>query len=30
MIVSRNTYTLDSDLSGGKSFPTFEQPGPDG
>ena len=25
----RNTYWLDSDLSGGYRYPTFEQPGPD-
>ena len=25
----RNTYQLDSDLSGGQRYPTFEQPGPD-
>ena len=24
-----NTYPLDSDLSGGQSYPTFEQPGPE-
>ena len=24
-----NTYPLDSDLSGGYRYPTFEQPGPD-
>ena len=24
----RNTYQLDSDLSGGYRYPTFEQPGP--
>ena len=24
-----NTYRLDSDLSGGKSYPAFAQPGPD-
>ena len=23
-----NTYPLDSDLSGGKRYPAFEQPGP--
>ena len=28
-IVSRNTYPLDSDLSGGyECYPAFEQPGP--
>ena len=27
-IVSRNTYLLDSDLSGGECYPAFEQPGP--
>ena len=27
VIVSINTYPLDSDLSGGKHYPTFEQPG---
>ena len=26
---SPNTYPLDSDLSGGERYPTFEQPGPD-
>ena len=25
----RNTYPLESDLSGGYRYPTFEQPGPD-
>ena len=25
----KNTYPLDSDLSGGSRFPPFEQPGPD-
>ena len=25
----RNTYLVDSDLSGGQCYPTFEQPGPD-
>ena len=25
----RNTYPLDSDLSGGYRYPTFEQPGPE-
>ena len=25
---SRNTYPLDSDLSSGKRYPTFEQPEP--
>ena len=29
-IVSRNTYPLDSDLSGGQRYPAFEQPGPGG
>ena len=24
----RNPYPLDSDLSGGERYPTFEQPGP--
>ena len=27
-IVSRNTYLLDSDLTGGQRYPAFEQPGP--
>ena len=25
----RNTYPLESDLTGGYRYPTFEQPGPD-
>ena len=28
IIVSRNTYLLDSDLSRGERYPAFEQPGP--
>ena len=28
IIVSHNTYPLDSDLSGGERYPAFEQPGP--
>ena len=30
VIYFRNTYWLDSDLSGGQRYPTFEQPGPEG
>ena len=31
LIISfRNTYPLDSNLSGGLCYPTFEQPEPDG